>query len=195
MIAGCSPWVIARARSRSSFLICAGVRCEGEPSGAFIRWYQPFLPRGQTPCSRSIQPGRLPANTGYIKSLHSNMAEFGLEVPKCRAWDGHQPRFFVCGRHAMEDDDRIERREALKNSAWVTVLTDSDTTDGLDGCWIAPTNEEQVKALDPGETVDDLIPAQRRFWLHDLLLHDFGSKHDRGRDKTTPTAPAGPSAD
>lgn len=75
----------------------------------------------------------------------------------------------------MEDDDRIERREALKKTAWVTVLNDNDTFTGLDGCWVAPTNAKQVEALDAEEIEVDDLPEERRFSLNDLLMRAINS--------------------
>jgi len=46
--------------------------------------------------------------------------------------------------------------DELKKSAWVCVLNDDDTYAGLDGCWIALTDEAQVEKLDEGEHVSEV---------------------------------------
>lgn len=47
-------------------------------------------------------------------------------------------------------------REQMKNSAWICVLNDNDSWTGLDGSWIAITEEEQQEALYNDERVCDL---------------------------------------
>jgi hypothetical protein len=47
-------------------------------------------------------------------------------------------------------------REQMKNSAWICVLNDNDTWTGLDGSWIAITEEGQQEALYNDERVCDL---------------------------------------
>jgi hypothetical protein len=70
----------------------------------------------------------------------------------------------------MTPGQLAERREALKRSAWVSVLNDNDTYTGLDGCWIALTSEEKVTALDDDSLSVDDLPQERRFSLNDLLM-------------------------
>jgi hypothetical protein len=69
---------------------------------------------------------------------------------------------------ARDDEQLGVQRNALKQSAWVTVLNDDDTFTGLDGSWIAPANGEQGQALDDGEFALSDLPV--RFGLHDLLV-------------------------
>jgi cell wall assembly regulator SMI1 len=47
-------------------------------------------------------------------------------------------------------------REEMKKGPWVAVLNDNDTYTGLTGCWIAMTDQDQVKALDEGAGVEDV---------------------------------------
>ena len=70
----------------------------------------------------------------------------------------------------MSDDvteEKLNQRQALKRIAWVTVLNDGDTFTGLDGCYIAPTTDKEVKALDDDTIAVDDLPHQ--FSLHRLL--------------------------
>jgi hypothetical protein len=47
-------------------------------------------------------------------------------------------------------------KEEMKKGPWVAVLNDNDTYTGLTGCWIAMTDQDQVKALDEGAGVEDV---------------------------------------
>lgn len=69
---------------------------------------------------------------------------------------------------AAPDQRLIDRGEALKRIAWVSVLNSDDTFTGLDGCWIAPTTGEEVDALDEGKI--DVGDLPHRFPLNDLLM-------------------------
>jgi hypothetical protein len=57
--------------------------------------------------------------------------------------------------------------DEMKREAWVTVLNDDTTYTGLDGCWIAMTDQDQVKALDAGEDVEEV--CHERYDMQALL--------------------------
>jgi hypothetical protein len=51
-------------------------------------------------------------------------------------------------------------RDELQESAWVVVLNDNDTYTGMDGRWIAMTDQDQVTALHEGESINDVCPVR-----------------------------------
>ncbi len=58
-------------------------------------------------------------------------------------------------------DLQMPTHDEMKKGAWVCVLNDNSTFTGLDGCWIAMTDQEQVEALDEGEDVEDVCHGPR----------------------------------
>jgi hypothetical protein len=55
----------------------------------------------------------------------------------------------------------------LKDTLWICVLNDDSTYTGLSGCWIAPTPDEDIEALDDGAEPGDL--KMYRYSIEHLL--------------------------
>jgi hypothetical protein len=60
-------------------------------------------------------------------------------------------------------------RDDLKREAWIVVLNDNHLFTGLTGCWIALTDQDQVKALDEGAHFYDVIEDDQNWDMQNLL--------------------------
>ena len=59
-------------------------------------------------------------------------------------------------------------RDEMKVQGWVCVLNDGHTFTGLEGCWIATTDESTVASLDADEVSVGEVPGPH--WLLDDLV-------------------------